>query len=371
MKPETEAIHRSLASFPPFRPVNFPIYYTSNFSFKDMDHMRKVFSKGSRFPKDMREEYVYTRGGNPTQRALEETVAALEGGEEALSFSSGMAAIYTTIKALFKGKVAYLSPCYGESHLLLEKVGKPFGKGEEEKVVAYEPDVIYMEAPSNPLLFSWDMDILRESGALIVVDNTVASPVFQNPLKMGADVVIHSATKYLSGHGDALGGIVVSNSEYISKIRDQLFQMGNQLDPFAAWLILRGIKTLFVRMERHWKSAEKVVKFLMEHPKVKRVFYPGLDDVSKKQMRGYSGLISFEPASRRIEPFIQHLQLFTFAVSLGAVESLVEVPSAMTHRGVIGDGHLIRLSIGLEHPDDLIADLEQALGQLSIESTHI
>ncbi|MCD6402903.1 MAG: PLP-dependent transferase [Candidatus Aenigmarchaeota archaeon] len=393
MKFDTKVVHSNQEPEEPYFPVSHPIFQTSNFAFKSVEHAQKTFSKGPHFPRDMKGEYVYTRGGNPTQRALEMCVADLEGGEEGLSFSSGMAAITSTLITFLKkgDKALATDTVYGETFLVFDKILRKFGietsfvdtsnLEETQKLIeAIKPKIVYIETPANPTLKISDIKAISEMAhqfdSLVIVDNTFMSPYFQNPLKLGADIVIHSATKYLAGHSDVLGGIVVSNSELISEIRETLFTTGAVLDPFAAWLILRGIKTLSVRMERHQKNAMKVAKFLEEHEKVDRVFYPGLDshpqhNLAKKQMKGFGGMISFElkdgyDAGVKL---MNNVKLCTLAVSLGAVETLIEHPASMTHSMIpreerlkagITDG-LVRISVGIEDVEDIIEDLSNAL----------
>jgi len=369
-----------------FRPVTPPIYQTSTFRFENADQGRDLFlGKG--------EGYIYSRMGNPTVEGLENAVAALEEGHKALACGSGMAAIHTTLAALLSGKdhVICCDAVYGPTCSLLEGVFKRFGVAagfvDTSDLAAVraalrpETKVIYIETPGNPTLVVSDIEALagiaHERGAVLVVDNTFMSPILQKPLALGADVVVHSLTKFLNGHADVVGGaIVVRDEARYREMRRVLNHLGGVLPPFESFLVHRGIKTLALRMERHCASAARIAGWLEGHAAVKWVRYPGLEShpqhaIARKQMSGYGGLISFElegglEAGRIL---MDAVRLCGLAVSLGGVETLIQHPASMTHASIgaearrrahITDG-LVRLSVGIESVEDLIADLEQAL----------
>lgn len=374
----------------PFKAVNPPIFMTSTFNFDSLEHADEVFSF-------VRSDYVYTRGNNPTLRLLEEKIAVLENGADAVAFSSGMAAISSVLLSLLEpgDEIVAHRTVYGSSYNVLAQVLPRYHircrfldltqiemlqENMSERV-----KVIYFETPANPNLEIIDItrvvEIAKQWGARVVVDNTFATPYFQKPLALGADVVVHSATKYISGHGDVLGGLAVSSDrEYIHRLKfGYMCELGGVMSPFNGWLLLRGLKTLGLRMRQHESNAHQVARFLLSHPKVEAVLYPGLPqfpghETAKKQMAGFGGMVSFEvqgglgPSKK----LVNSLQLIKLAVSLGDAETLVEHPAAMTHRGYPREAlekfglteSMIRLSIGLEDPEDIIADLEQALAQL-------
>jgi len=375
----TRAIHAGQEPDPSTGAVVVPIYQTSTFA---QDALGK--HRG----------YEYSRTGNPTRAALEQCIAALEGGAHGLAFASGMAAEATVMQLLKPGDhTLAVDDLYGGSYRLFRRVLEPMGltfsfvDGSDltavEKAMTDRTRMVWIESPTNPLLKLIDINAVSKLAharrALLVADNTFMSPYFQRPLSLGADIVVHSATKYLGGHSDVIGGTLVVN-------RDDLFErlaflqnaVGGVPGPMDAWLVLRGLKTLAIRMREHDRNARLVAAFLSEHPKVARVFYPGSPknpqrELAQRQMSGFGGMISFEvkgglePARRVVE----RTQLFTLAESLGGVESLIELPAVMTHASIpaetrrahgVADG-LVRISVGIEDVADLISDLDRALAQ--------
>jgi cystathionine gamma-synthase len=339
----------------------------------------------------LRGGYEYSRSANPTRTALEECLAAIEGGTRGLAFASGLAAEDAVLRALCQpgDHVVIPNDAYGGTYRLFSQVHAPWGlestpvpiTSADAVRAAMRPStrIVWVETPTNPLLSIADIEqlaaIAHESGALLVVDNTFASPYLQQPLALGADVVVHSTTKYLGGHSDVVGGaLVTTDTELGERLRYHQNAMGAVAGPFDSWLVLRGIKTLAVRMDRHNENAAAVAELLQAHPAVTSVLYPGLPDhpghdVAAKQMRGFGGMVSFQVAGGEPHALevVNRTKVFILAESLGGVESLIEHPGRMTHASVAGSplevpGDLIRLSVGLEHRDDLIADLQQALG---------
>ena len=338
----------------------------------------------------LRQGYEYGRSGNPTRTALQQQLAALEGGAHAFSFASGLAAEDALLRAaLGPGDDVLLgSDVYGGTHRLLARVLGPWGvnlrvvdmsdaDAVRAAVADRTPRILWVETPSNPLLRITDIaglaEIGREAGSLVVVDNTFATPALQRPLALGADVVVHSTTKYLGGHSDVVGGALVLNDDALAEqIGFLQYAVGAVSGPLDAWLTTRGIKTLAVRMQRHSENAASVVAFLAGHERVARVYYPGLEEhpgheLAARQMSAFGGIVSVAletgEAARR---FAESTRLFTLAESLGGVESLVNYPDAMTHASVRGTAaavpiELVRLSVGIEDVDDLLADVEQAL----------
>jgi len=335
--------------------------------------------------------YEYGRTGNPTRNALEECLAALEGAKHCLAFASGLGAETTLMLLLNPGDhVVYMEDVYGGTFRLFDKVLKRYGL-EFTAIDASDLDVVersltdhtrmvWLESPTNPLLRVVDIDAVSEiahsRGAMVCVDNTFATPYLQQPLHLGADVVVHSATKYIGGHSDVVGGaIMTSNDDLEKQLRFHQNAVGAVPSPFDCWLLLRGVKTLALRVERQSVNAMELAKALSGHRAVKRVYYPGLDSnpqraVAAKQMRMFGGMVSFEVADEATAfRTLERLQIFALAESLGAVESLAEHPARMTHASIpaaerhragVADG-LIRLSVGVEDGADLLADLEQAL----------
>jgi len=335
--------------------------------------------------------FEYSRTGNPTRNALEECLAALEGAKHCLAFASGLGAETTLMLLLNPGDhVVYMEDVYGGTFRLFDKVLKRFGM-EFSAIDASDLDVVersmtsrtrmlWLESPTNPLLRVVDIDAVSEiahsHGAMVCVDNTFATPYLQQPLHLGADVVVHSATKYIGGHSDVVGGAVMTNHDDLEKqLRFHQNAVGAVPSPFDCWLLLRGVKTLALRVERQSENAMAIANALARHSAVKRVYYPGLETnaqraVAAKQMRMFGGMVSFEVADEATAlRTLERLKIFALAESLGAVESLAEHPARMTHASIpaaeraragVGDG-LIRLSVGVEDVGDLIADLERAL----------
>ena len=338
----------------------------------------------------LRGGYEYSRSGNPTRTALHEALAALEEGTTALAFASGLAAEDTLLRTACRpgDHVVLGGDAYGGTFRLISRVLSEWGL-EYTPVHLDDPDavraairpttrVVWCETPSNPLLNITDIELTaalaHEAGALLVVDNTFASPYLQRPLTLGADVVVHSTTKYLGGHSDVVGGALVTRDAALGeRLAYNHNAMGAVASPFDSWLVLRSLKTLGVRMDRHSANAARVAEFLLDHPAVSSVLYPGLPthpghEVAAKQMAGFGGMISFrlrdgEDAALTV---CERARLFTLAESLGGVESLIEHPGRMTHASAAGSplevpADLVRLSVGIEDADDLLADLEQAL----------
>jgi cystathionine gamma-synthase len=338
----------------------------------------------------LRGGYEYSRSGNPTRDALHEALAALEEGSLALAFASGLAAEDTLLRTVCRpgDHVVLGGDAYGGTFRLISRVLSEWGLeytpvhlGDPDEVrAAMRPTtrVIWCETPSNPLLNITDIEatasVAHDAGALLVVDNTFASPYLQRPLTLGADVVVHSTTKYLGGHSDVVGGALVTRDAALGeRLAYNHNAMGAVASPFDSWLVLRSLKTLGVRMDRHSANAARVVEFLLGSPQVASVLYPGLPshpghDIAAKQMSGFGGMVSFrlrdgEDAALKV---CDRAQLFTLAESLGGVESLIEHPGRMTHASAAGSplevpADLVRLSVGIEDVDDLLADLEQAI----------
>lgn len=378
---ETRAIHAGYEPDPMTGSVIPPIYATSTFKQDGVGGLRGG--------------YEYSRSANPTRTALEGNLAALEEGERGFAFASGLAAEDTLVRALCRpgDHVVLPDDAYGGTFRLFDKVEQSWGLVHDPAPAsdldavrrAVRPGVtriVWVETPTNPLLNIGDIEALagvaHEAGALLVVDNTFASPYLQQPLTLGADVVVHSTTKYCGGHSDVVGGaLVVRDLELAERIEFHQNAMGAVAGPFDAWLVLRGLKTLGVRMDRHCDNAERVVDFLTGHDAVSQVLYPGLashpgHEVAARQMRRFGGMVSFR--LRRGEDAAVKacaaVSLWTLGESLGGVESLIEHPGRMTHASVAGTelevpGDLIRLSVGIEDAEDLIADLGQALDRLT------
>ncbi|BAZ30593.1 cystathionine gamma-lyase [Cylindrospermum sp. NIES-4074] len=377
MEFETRAIHEGQQPDPQTGAVIVPIYLTSTYEQEAIGQ-----HKG----------YEYSRTGNPTRNALEESLASIENGKFGLAFASGLAATTTVLSLLKTGdNIVAGDDLYGGTYRLLEKVVKNWGvtttyvdiDNIAEFATAIQPNtkLIWIETPTNPLLKIIDIvalaNLARSNNIILVVDNTFASPYFQRPLELGADIVVHSTTKYLGGHSDVIGGAVVtSNEQLYTELKFYQNAIGAVPSPFDSWLVLRGIKTLAVRMREHEKNALFLAEFLAKHPKVEHIYYPGLPSheqhqLAKEQMSGFGGMISLELTGgfAEVERFASRLKLFLLAESLGGVESLLCYPAKMTHgslpeaerlkRGI--KDNLVRLSVGIEHQLDLQADLENAL----------
>lgn len=376
MKRKTKLIHGGISTDPATGAVSFPIYQVSTYKQEGVGG-----HKG----------YEYSRTGNPTRFALEELIKDLEGGEAGFAFGSGMAAM-TAVMMLFNSgdHVILTDDVYGGSFRVMTKVLNRLGidstfvdtSNLETIVSAIKPNTkaIHLETPTNPLLKITDIEeiakLAKQHGLLTIVDNTFSTPYWQNPIELGADIVLHSATKYLGGHSDVVAGLAVVNSKKLAT--DLHFvqnSTGGVLGPQDSWLLIRGIKTLGIRMEETEKNTAAIVDFLKGHPKVKKVFYPGLEThpnhaIAKKQVRGFGGMVSFDVGSaENADKLLSKIHYFTLAESLGAVESLISVPARMTHASIpaerraelgISDG-LVRISVGLEDVEDLIDDLRQAL----------
>lgn len=360
-----------------------PIYQTAPFKFKSAAHAARVMAGEEK-------GYVYSRGLNPTTEVLEEKMADLEGCEAALAQATGMAAIsaavFTEIKA--GDHVIADEVIYGSTYDLFVDMAKSgvevsfIDTSDAENVEAAfrsNTKLVFFETPANPTMKLTDIktvsEIAHERDAAVMVDNTYMTPYYQQPLASGADVVVHSATKYLNGHGDTLGGVIVGSFDFIKRARHTAKNIGGAMSPFSACLIIRGMKTLPVRMDRHTENAMAVARFLEGHDKIKEVIYPGLPDFSqydlaKKQMSGSGGMIAFLLKKAKDVPlFLDSLELCTLAVSLGETGTLIQHPATMTHAVVPRDDRirygitdeLVRLSVGLEDVEDIIADLGQAL----------
>lgn len=376
MKRKTKLIHGGVPSDPHTGAVNVPIYQVSTYKQDGVGN-----HKG----------FEYSRTGNPTRHALEELIKDLEEGTRGFAFSSGMAAI-TAVMMLFKkgDHILLTDDVYGGTFRVMTKVLNKFGIeatfidtsdiNNIQGAIKENTVALYIETPTNPLLKITDIQaasrVAKENGLLTIVDNTFSTPYWQTPLTLGAEIVLHSATKYLGGHSDVVAGLVVVNDEKLGE--DLHFiqnSTGGVLGPNDSWLLIRGMKTLGIRMEEHESNTKQIVAFLEEHPAISKVYYPGLSihpnhEISKKQALGFGGMVSFDVGSaENADKLLQKVKYFTLAESLGAVESLISVPARMTHASIpaerraelgITDG-LVRISVGLEDAEDLIEDLEQAL----------
>jgi cystathionine beta-lyase/cystathionine gamma-synthase len=370
---ETRAIHAGQEPDPTTGSMTTPIYATSTYVQEEVGK-----HKG----------YDYSRSGNPTRTALQSCLASLESAEHGVAFASGLGATTTLMHLLSPGeRVVLIADVYGGVYRMTSQVYEPKGY-LFEYVPAHEfPNLrahldertrmVWVETPSNPLLNIVDIrvaaDAAHEVGALLVVDNTFASPYLQRPLELGADAVLHSTTKYLGGHSDVVGGFVATNDPTIA---ERLFFLQKSLGavpgPFDSWLVLRGIKTLALRMRRHCENARVVASFLEQHDEVEKVFYPGLPEhpgheIARRQMADFGGMVSFlAPSEQEAVDLVARTKIWKLAESLGGVESMIEVPTRMTHASTAdapfaAPPNLVRLSVGIESVDDLVADLEQAL----------
>lgn len=389
---DTKIVHAGNHIDPVTGALSTPIYQTSTFVFDSAEQGAARFAGEEK-------GFIYTRLGNPTEEQLEDKIAVLEGAEAGLAVASGIAAIAAPIWTLCSAgdHIVSSDTIYGCTFALLSERAKKFGievtfvdaKDPENirKAMKSNTKLVYIETPANPTLDIIDIEaaakIAHEHGAQLMVDNTFMSPYGQRPLELGADIVIHSATKYINGHGDVIAGLVVGKKEFIDQVRFVGVKdiTGGCISPFNAWLIIRGVKTLGVRMDRHCENAMKVARFLEKHPMVENVAYPGLEshpqyELAKKQMKNFGAMICFEvkggvDAGRQL---MNNVELCSLAVSLGDTETLIEHPASMTHSPVpredrlkagITDG-LVRLSVGLENPEDIIADLDQAFKKIKL-----
>jgi cystathionine beta-lyase/cystathionine gamma-synthase len=371
---ETRAIHDGQEPDPATGAMIPPIYQTSTFV-QDAVGVNKG--------------YDYSRSGNPTRTALETCLASLEGADHGLAYSSGLGATTTIMHLVNPGdRVVCVNDVYGGVYRMFSQVYEPKGYrfaylSSEEIDAGLEPHldeqtrIVWLETPTNPLLNLIDIEKAAQAahaaGALVVVDSTFATPFLQRPLELGADVVVHSTTKYLGGHSDVIGGFVAMNDPTVAeRLKFLQKSLGAVPGPFDCWLVLRGLKTLAIRMERHCENARAVAAFLSENPAVERVLYPGLPDhpgheIAASQMRDFGGMISFLAGSvEEAEALVTRTKVWKLAESLGGIESLIEVPARMTHASTseasfATPGNLVRLSVGLESAADLVADLDQAL----------
>ncbi len=377
MKFSTRAIHAGQEPDPTTGAIMTPIYQTSTYAQAGMGE-----HKG----------FEYARTGNPTRSALEACIASLENGKYGLAFASGMAAESAVLSLLSAGD--HMISCddlYGGTYRIFERIMRRYnvdtsyvtaGNVEDyEKAIRPTTKLIWLETPTNPLLRLVDIkavaEVAHRHNLLVVVDNTFSSPYFQQPLNLGADIVLHSTTKYINGHSDVIGGALVMNDEEVYQaIKFHQNAAGAVPGPFDVWLTMRGIKTLAVRMRQHEENARAIARFLMEHPRVEKVYYPGLashpdHELAKRQMSGFGGMVSFQfkGTLEDVDQVVRRFKVFTFAESLGGVESLVCHPASMTHGSIPKEireargltDTLLRLSVGIEDSEDLLADLEQAL----------
>ena len=369
-----------------FRSAVTPIYQTSTFAFKSSQHGADVFAGKEK-------GYIYSRINNPTIEALENKLAELEEGYGGIALSSGMAAVTTVYSALLKAGDHMISSnaVYGPSRVVMETVFADFGVESTyidtsvleniEDSIRSNTKLLYLETPANPTMSLTDITeackIAHAHGILVVVDNTFSSPYLQKPLLLGADIVLHSLTKFINGHADIVGGaLVVKEKELYTKVRKTMVMMGGNMDPHQAYMVIRGVKTLSLRIDRAQKSAMEIAQYLEAHPKVEWVKYPGLDsfdqkELAKKQMTGFGAMISFglKGGYDAGVALMNNVKLALLAVSLGGVETLIQHPASMTHAGLTPEareesgisGGLVRYSVGIENVEDIIADLYQAL----------
>ncbi len=385
----TSVIHAGQHPDPAFGAVSVPIYQSSTFAFRSAEQGAARFSGQDK-------GYIYTRIGNPTTKALEDNIAYLENGFGGLATSSGMAAITTILIAFLDQNSHIISTdaVYGPSRTVVENEFSRFGVEYDfidtseikniEKSLKPSTKLLFVETPANPTMILTDIkacaELAKKKGFILVVDNTFASPILQQPLDLGADIVVHSLTKFLNGHSDVVGGMIITKEEELFKrIKKVLPLLGGTMDPHQAWLILRGVKTLAMRIEKSQENAMKLASYLKSHTKVKWVNYPGLENhrqysLAKMQMNGFGSMLCFGLKGRfeAGRKMINSVKLCTIAVSLGGVESLIQHPASMTHAGVPKEERekagirddLIRLSVGCEGYEDLKEDLKQALAQI-------
>ncbi len=376
----TLAVHAGEDLTQHFGSVSVPIYNASVFSFSDAD-------EGSAIHNYEKPGYFYGKLGNPTQDSFEKAICELENGESALGFASGMAAVSASILTVIKSGDHIVAPdsMYSTTTLFFEEIAEKFGieitfvdaTNAENYANACKSNtkLFWIESPSNPLLKITDLklvaEIAKSKGIITIADNTFASPFNQKPIDFGVDIVIHSATKYLGGHSDLTAGVMVGKREIVEKTRLRTTKLyGGNIAPQVAWLVLRGIKTLALRMERHNSNASAIANMLAKHHKVIATYYPEFDEVARKQMNGFSGMIAFDVGSvENGKTLVNNLKICTLATSLGGVETIIQHSASMTHAALsreqrlkagVTDG-LIRLSVGIEDVNDLIEDLQKAL----------
>lgn len=386
MRIQTRTVHTGVDKDSAYHSVITPIYQTSTFRFEDIGKTRG---------------YDYSRTANPTRKALEESLASLEGGISAAAVATGMAAIALVLHLFRAGDhILCTHDCYGGTERLLRTYSSQFGlevsyadlSRPEEIKSAFRPTTraVWIETPSNPLLNVLDIAALSEEahrhGALSIVDNTFLSPVNQRPFELGADVIVHSTTKYLNGHSDVVGGaVIVNRKEIAERVQFLCNALGQGASPFDCWLVLRGIKTLIPRMREHERNAQAVAEYLEAHRSVSRVYYPGLQshphhELAKRQQHGFGGMVSFEVRGgvREVNHVLRSTRVFALAESLGGVESLIEHPSTMSHASMRPEQRekagiherVIRLSVGIEDTQDLVEDLESALDFRPAQNLH-
>ncbi|HDR4602163.1 TPA: methionine gamma-lyase [Bacillus cereus] len=384
---ETALIHHGYTSEEHKGSLTPPLFQTSTFTFETAQQGEASFA-------GVDPSYIYSRLGNPTVKLFEERMAVLEGGEEALAFGSGMAAISATLIGFLKAgdHIICLNGLYGCTYGFLEVLEEKFmithsfcdmeTETDIEKKIRPNTKLVFVETPINPTMKLIDLKqvirVAKRNGLLVIVDNTFCSPYLQRPLEIGCDAVVHSATKYIGGHGDVVAGVTICKTKALAeKIRPMRKDIGGIMAPFDAWLLLRGLKTLAVRMDRHCDNAEKIVSFLKNHDAVEGVWYPE-GELASRQMKRGGGVISFsiKGGKEETQAFINDLHFITIAVSLGDTETLIQHPATMTHAAIPAElrqemgiyDNLIRLSVGLESWEDIVSDLEQALKKISTVS---
>ncbi|MGG5739343.1 MULTISPECIES: methionine gamma-lyase [Bacillus cereus group] len=381
---ETVLIHHGYESKDNKGSLTPPLFQTSTFTFETAQQGEASFA-------GVDPSYIYSRLGNPTVKLFEERMAVLEGGEEALAFGSGMAAISATLIGFLKAgdHIICSNGLYGCTYGFLEVLEEKFmithsfcdmeTEADIENKIRPNTKLIFVETPINPTMKLIDLKqvirVAKRNGLLVIVDNTFCSPYLQRPLELGCDAVVHSATKYIGGHGDVVAGVTICKTKALAeKIRPMRKDIGGIMAPFDAWLLLRGLKTLAVRMDRHCDNAEKIVSFLKNHDAVEGVWYPE-GELASRQMKRGGGVISFsiKGGKEETQAFINDLHFITIAVSLGDTETLIQHPATMTHAAIPAElrkemgifDNLIRLSVGLESWEDIVSDLEQALKKIS------
>ncbi|MBH0348484.1 methionine gamma-lyase [Bacillus cereus] len=384
---ETALIHHGYTSEEHKGSLTPPLFQTSTFTFETAQQGEASFA-------GVDPSYIYSRLGNPTVKLFEERMAVLEEGEEALAFGSGMAAISATLIGFLKAgdHIICSNGLYGCTYGFLEVLEEKFmithsfcdmeTEADIENKIRPNTKLIFVETPINPTMKLIDLkqviQVAKRNGLLVIVDNTFCSPYLQRPLELGCDAVVHSATKYIGGHGDVVAGVTICKTKALAeKIRPMRKDIGGIMAPFDAWLLLRGLKTLAVRMDRHCDNAEKIVSFLKNHDAVEDVWYPE-GELASRQMKRGGGVISFsiKGGKEETQAFINDLHFITIAVSLGDTETLIQHPATMTHAAIPADlrqemgiyDNLIRLSVGLESWEDIVSDLEQALKKISTVS---